>query len=78
MALTPEDLHRIAARTLAHYDRQAQVYWEGTRGHDVSQNIGALLEHFDMPPPFDLLDFGCGPGRDLMTFKALGHLLALT
>jgi SAM-dependent methyltransferase len=26
-----------------------------------------------MPPLFDLLDFGCGPGRDLHTFKALGH-----
>jgi SAM-dependent methyltransferase len=26
-----------------------------------------------MPPPFDLLDFGFGPGRDLHTFKALGH-----
>lgn len=25
MALTPEDLHRIAARTLAHYDRHAHV-----------------------------------------------------
>jgi SAM-dependent methyltransferase len=73
MALTPEDLHRIAARTLAHYDRQAQAYWEGTRDHDVSQNIGALLERIDAPPPFDLLDFGCGPGRDLVTFKTLGH-----
>jgi SAM-dependent methyltransferase len=73
MPLTPEDLHRIATRTLAHYDRQAQAYWEGTREHDVSQNIGALLEHINAPPPFDLLDFGCGPGRDLMTFKALGH-----
>jgi SAM-dependent methyltransferase len=25
------------------------------------------------PPPFTLLDFGCGPGRDLRTFKARGH-----
>src|SRR5580765_1074926 len=73
MPLTPEEPHRIAARTLAHYDRQAQAYWEGTRAHDVSQNISALLERIDAPPPFDLLDFGCGPGRDLMTFKALGH-----
>ena len=73
MSLTPEDVHRIAARTLAHYDQQAQAFWEGTRDHDVSQNIGALLEHISTPPPFDLLDFGCGPGRDLMTFKARGH-----
>ncbi len=26
-----------------------------------------------MPPPFELLDLGCGPGRDLKTFTALGH-----
>ncbi len=29
------------------------------------------LQHMTGPPPFDLLDFGCGPGRDLHTFKAL-------
>jgi len=73
MALTTEDLHRIAARTLAHYDRHAQAFWEGTRDHDVSQNIDALLAHISVPAPFDVLDFGCGPGRDLRTFKALGH-----
>jgi SAM-dependent methyltransferase len=73
MSLTPEDLHRIAARTLAHYDRHAQAFWEGTRDHDVRQNIDALLGHISATSPFDLLDFGCGPGRDLRTFKALGH-----
>jgi SAM-dependent methyltransferase len=73
MSQTPEELHRVAARTLAHYDRNAQGYWEGTRDHDVRQNIEALLAHIDVPPPFTLLDFGCGPGRDLSAFKALGH-----
>lgn len=73
MSAPPEDLQRIAARTLAYYDQHAQDYWEGTRDHDVSQNIGALLQAIEAVPPFDLLDFGCGPGRDLMTFKALGH-----
>ena len=73
MPLTAEDLQRIAARTLAHYDQHAQAYWEGTRDHDVTQNIAALLQHVEVPPPFDLLDFGCGPGRDLKAFKALGH-----
>ena len=73
MSQTPEELHQVAARTLAHYDRNAQGYWEGTRNHDVRQNIEALLAHIDVPPPFTLLDFGCGPGRDLSAFKALGH-----
>ena len=73
MQQTPEDLQRIAERTLAHYDQNAQAFWEGTRDHDVSQNINALLKHINADSPLELLDFGCGPGRDLMTFKALGH-----
>src|SRR2546422_4295576 len=73
MNLTPEDLERIAALTVAHYERHANEFWEGTRDHDVSQNIAALLQYIEAPPPFELLDFGCGPGRDLKTFKALGH-----
>ena len=68
-----EDIERIAARTLAHYERVAEEYWEGTRDHDVSQNIAALLQCIEAPPPFELLDFGSGPGRDLKTFKELGH-----
>ena len=73
MTLGPDDLRQIAARTLAHYDQNALAYWEGTRDHDVSQNIETLLKFIEAPPPFKLLDFGCGPGRDLMSFKALGH-----
>ena len=73
MTQSLEDLQQIAARTLAHYEQHAHSFWEGTRDHDVSQNIAALLRHIAVPPPFDLLDFGCGPGRDLRTFTALGH-----
>ena len=42
MNLTPEELERTAVQTLEHYDRRAQAFWEGTRDHDVSQNIAAL------------------------------------
>ena len=73
MHQTSEDLQRIATRTLAHYDQNAQAFWAGTRDHDVSQNIDALLAYIEATPPFDILDFGCGPGRDLMAFTALGH-----
>jgi len=73
MQLTPEDLAQITGRTLTHYDERARDFWEGTRDHDVSQNIAALLQRIESAPPFELLDFGCGPGRDLKTFKALGH-----
>jgi SAM-dependent methyltransferase len=33
----------------------------------------ALLQSITTAPPLELLDFGCGPGRDLETFKRLGH-----
>ena len=49
MPLTREELQRIAARTLAHYDRGAHAFWEDTRDHDVSQNIDALLRHIGSP-----------------------------
>jgi SAM-dependent methyltransferase len=67
------DLRSISARTLADYGERAADFWEGTRGHDVSQNIDALLRHIQAQPPFRILDFGCGPGRDLAAFRALGH-----
>ncbi len=73
MHLTSDDLQHIAALTLAHYDRRVQAYRDGTRDHDVGQNIGALLGSIETAPPFELLDFGCGPGRDLATFTSLGH-----
>ena len=73
MRQTPELLQEIVARTLEHYDKRAVAYWEGTRDHDVRQNINALLHHIESAPPFDQLDLGCGPGRDLQTFKVLGH-----
>ncbi len=68
-----DDLTQIAQRTLAHYNARAQAFWAGTRDHDVRQNIEALLGAIAAPPPFTILDFGCGPGRDLMAFTALGH-----
>jgi SAM-dependent methyltransferase len=71
--LTPQELEAAAARTLQHYDGRAEAFWEGTRDHDVRQNIAALLEHIEGAPPFAILDFGCGPGRDLMALSALGH-----
>jgi SAM-dependent methyltransferase len=40
----------------------------------VSQNIDALVSSIEGSPPFTILDFGCGPGRDLKAFSALGHI----
>jgi SAM-dependent methyltransferase len=71
--LSPADLARLSARTLAHYEATAESFEAGTRSHDVSQNYAALLGAIEGPPPFTLLDFGCGPGRDLAHFRSLGH-----
>jgi SAM-dependent methyltransferase len=68
-----DDLDDISRRTLDHYERHAQQFFDGTIGHDVSQNIDALINAIEASPPFTILDFGCGPGRDLKTFSALGH-----
>lgn len=73
MKLPQTELAAIAARTISHYDRHAEAFWQGTRNHDVSQNIAALLRHIHTAPPFAILDLGCGPGRDLMAFTQLGH-----
>lgn len=74
MKLTPEELDGIARATLDHYDQRAEDFWAGTRDHDVRQNIDALLRHIEGEPPFTILDFGCGPGRDLEAFAARGHV----
>jgi SAM-dependent methyltransferase len=68
------DPKRIADLTLTHYSQRSDEFWRGTRDHDVSQNIQALLSAIEGTPPFTILDFGCGPGRDLKTFAALGHV----
>ncbi len=72
---TPTDLslEEISRRTVGHYETHADSYWAGTHDHDVSQNINALLAAVEGEPPFDILDLGCGPGRDLKTFRDLGH-----
>ena len=65
MKLEEKALQKVARTTLEYYDRHAERFWEGTRDHDVSQNIASLLQNIEGEPPFTILDFGCGPGRDL-------------
>jgi SAM-dependent methyltransferase len=73
LTIGPDELARISAETLAHYDRRAEDFRAGTWDHDVSQNIDALLRAIRGEPPFTILDFGCGPGRDLKVFQKRGH-----
>jgi SAM-dependent methyltransferase len=60
-------------KTLAHYEKNADAFWEATRDHDVSQNIDALLGALPAGS-HRILDFGCGPGRDLVELRRRGHV----
>jgi SAM-dependent methyltransferase len=71
--LDPLELEKVSGLTLEHYDERAEKFWEGTRGHDVSQNIDTLIHYIEGTPPYAILDFGCGPGRDLSALTKLGH-----
>jgi SAM-dependent methyltransferase len=66
-------LEEISRRTLRHYELHALEFRDGTLDHDVTQNINALLAAIASPGAHKILDFGCGPGRDLLAFRELGH-----
>lgn len=72
--LGPDDLTAITSLTLKHYGSHAQSFWEGTKDHDVGQNYEAFLGAMPAVKGLRILDLGCGPGRDLLHFKALGHV----
>ena len=72
-AIDKAQLRRISEITIGHYDQAAEDYRDGTRNHDISQNYEALLEAIEGDPPYAILDFGCGPGRDLRYFRSSGH-----
>jgi SAM-dependent methyltransferase len=74
MAPEPTDLAGITRATLEHYNRQAEQFRVGTAGHDVSQNVSALLDAIAGDAPHTILDLGCGPGRDLAEFVRRGHV----
>lgn len=66
-------LGEIENITLNHYAQNADSFWQGTRDHDVTQNYAAFLAPFAPGMTLDILDFGCGPGRDIKYFQSLGH-----
>ena len=73
MPQSASDLVLIEKQTLSHYENNAEGFWAGTKDHDVSQNRSAFLAPFPAGQKLDILDFGCGPGRDLHYFHSLGH-----
>ena len=71
--LTAPELRRVSASTIGHYEQTAAEFWQGTKDHDVSQNLQALLRHIRGVPPFfppgPRLWAWAGPGA----FRELGH-----
>ena len=68
-----DNLKAISDGTLGYYNQVAEQFWHGTKDHDVSQNRHAVLEAIEGDGPHTVLDFGCGPGRDLIAFKEMDH-----
>jgi SAM-dependent methyltransferase len=62
-----------ARATIAHYDRHAEEYRAAMLGHAIPENIRAFLAALPRARGCDVLDLGCGTGRDLEAFRAAGH-----
>ena len=73
MAQSMKELNEIETVTLSHYNQHAEAFWNGTKDHDVIQNYEAFLAPFPKDKKLDILDLGCGPGRDVSYFQSLGH-----
>jgi len=73
-SLSPVDLSNITSSTVKHYESCAESFWEGTKDHDVTQNYAAFMDKLPARSGLRILDLGCGPGRDMLYFKAKGHL----
>jgi SAM-dependent methyltransferase len=67
----------ICTLTLASYEADAKAYQQATahraREADHALFFRYLALAFPTTAAYDLLDVGCGPGRDLARFRALGH-----
>ncbi len=68
-----DELEEIENITISHYENNAESFRVGTKDHDVSQNIAAFLAPLPKNKSLDILDFGCGPGRDMRVFEKMGH-----
>ena len=64
--------YKATQHTISYYNRSAKEFREDTWDHDVTQNYEALINSLEGLAPYNLLDLGCGPGRDLAYFKSRG------
>lgn len=64
-----------SAMTLRDYNRIAEEYWACTKEQGLPADYDWFLSALEDTGagPFDLLDLGCGPGRDLLQLRQRGH-----
>lgn len=58
--------------SLPHYDLHAEAYAEALLSHDLGEAREKFLAVLPRRPA-DILDLGCGPGRDLAAFAEAGE-----
>jgi SAM-dependent methyltransferase len=68
-----DDYKGFTQRTISHYQENSESFWQGTKNHDVDQNYAALQARLPGIQGVNILDFGCGPGRDLKYFSDCGY-----
>lgn len=57
--------------SIGYYDRQGDVFFAGSVWADMSATRARFLAH--LPSPAEILEGGCGSGRDALAFAQAGH-----
>lgn len=66
----------VISVNVGYYDTHAAEFAERTAGLDISHLYEPFLSR--LPMPADILDAGCGTGRDSAAFVRLGHRVTAT
>ena len=57
--------------SIGYYDRQSDLFFAGSVWADMSATQARFLAR--LPTPAEILDGGCGSGRDALAFAEAGH-----
>ena len=63
----------IEKQTIDYYDQNAAQFIDSTFHLNMSELYAPFIKL--LPPGAEILDAGCGPGRDALHFKNLGYLV---
>ena len=74
MKLNPQDLEKITNLTLEYYNQERKISGKARAITTWARTSLRYCNTLRVNRPFTILDFGCGPGRDLKVFAELGHI----